>query len=117
MVKEATRQRGSCQLVIGRDARKSGPMVSGLIIPRCASMGINVTDLGLATTPTVEMAVSGSAADGGIIVTASHNPAEWNALKLLNENGEFLSSDDGLAVLRLLNRRILSLLKANRQVH
>ena len=88
-------------LVIGRDARKSGPMVSGLIITTLRSMGINVTDLGLATTPTVELAVSGSSADGGIIVTASHNPAEWNALKLLNENGEFLSSDDGLAVLEI----------------
>lgn len=88
-------------MVIGRDARKTGPMVSGLIISSLRSMGINIIDLGMATTPTVELAVTGSVAAGGIIVTASHNPAEWNALKLLNEKGEFLSSDDGLAVLQI----------------
>ncbi len=88
-------------VIIGRDARKSGPMVSGLIITTLRSMGINITDMGLATTPTVEIAVAGSGADGGIIVTASHNPAEWNALKLLNERGEFLSSDEGASVLEI----------------
>jgi phosphomannomutase len=88
-------------VVIGRDARKSGPMVNTLINTSLRSLGINVTDLGLATTPTVEMAVKGMNADGGIIITASHNPSEWNALKLLNEEGEFLSSEDGIMVLEI----------------
>jgi len=89
------------RVVIGRDARKSGSMVNGLIITTLQDLGINVTDLGLATTPTVEIAVTGLKADGGIIITASHNPAQWNALKLLNEKGEFLSSQDGLEVLTI----------------
>ncbi|NMB52660.1 MAG: phosphoglucosamine mutase [Bacteroidales bacterium] len=87
-------------VIIGRDARKSGPFVNSLVIDTLRCLGINVTDLGLATTPTVELAV-GNGACGGIIITASHNPAHWNALKLLNENGEFLSSDDGKEVLEL----------------
>ncbi len=88
-------------VVIGRDARQSGPMVSSLVITTLRSMGINVTDLGMAATPTVEIAVTGTGARGGIIVTASHNPAQWNALKLLNEKGEFLSANDGEEVLKL----------------
>ena len=88
-------------IVVGRDARSSGPMVSSLVIMTVRSMGINVRDLGLATTPTVELAVSGTGSDGGIIITASHNPANWNALKLLNEKGEFLSASDGNEVLTL----------------
>jgi len=87
-------------VIIGRDARKSGPFVNSLVIDTLRCLGINVTDLGLATTPTVELAV-GNGACGGIIITASHNPAHWNALKLLNEKGEFLSSDDGKEVLEL----------------
>lgn len=86
---------------MGRDARRSGSMVNSLVITSLRSLGINVTDLGLATTPTVELAVTGSKADGGIIITASHNPGEWNALKLLNEEGEFLSSTDGMKVLEI----------------
>ncbi len=93
-------QKKKLSLIIGRDARKSGSMVSGLISVTLQNMGINVIDLGMATTPTVEIAVTGTGADAGIIVTASHNPAQWNALKLLNEKGEFLSSDDGLSVLK-----------------
>ncbi len=89
------------KVVVGRDARKSGAMVNNLVITTLRSLGINVTDLGLATTPTVELAVTGLKADGGIIITASHNPSEWNALKLLNEKGEFLSSDDGMKVLEI----------------
>jgi phosphomannomutase len=88
-------------VVVGRDARRSGAMVNSLIISTLRGLGINVTDLGLATTPTVEMAVTGTAAEGGIIITASHNPAEWNALKLLDEEGEFLSDADGTQVLRI----------------
>lgn len=87
------------KVIVGRDARKSGGMVNNFVVNTLRSLGINVTDLGMATTPTVEVAVSGEGADGGIIITASHNPGEWNALKLLNEAGEFLSASDGTEVL------------------
>ncbi len=89
------------KVIVGRDARKSGSFVNNLVITSLKSLGISVTDLGLATTPTVEVAVTGTRSDGGIIITASHNPAEWNALKLLNEKGEFLSAADGTVVLDL----------------
>jgi phosphomannomutase len=95
------RNHGTLSVVVGRDARKSGPMVSSLVITTLRSLGINVTDLALATTPTVELAVTGTGAGGGIIITASHNPAQWNALKLLNEKGEFLSAADGEEVLAI----------------
>jgi phosphomannomutase len=88
-------------VVIGRDARVSGPMVSGLISNTLIALGIDVTDLGLATTPTTEMAVVNLQADGGIIITASHNHVQWNALKLLNGKGEFLSAADGERLLAL----------------
>lgn len=88
-------------MVIGRDARISGPMVSNLVIGTLQSLGIDVIDLGLSTTPTVEMAVPAENAAGGIILTASHNPKEWNALKLLNHMGEFISAADGAEVLAL----------------
>ena len=89
------------KVIVGRDARKSGSMVNNLVITTLRSLGINVIDLGMSTTPTVELAVTGIHADGGIIITASHNPAEWNALKLLNEKGEFLSAQDGMQVLEI----------------
>lgn len=95
------RGRGTMRVVTGRDARVSGPTVAALVNSSLRSVGIDVTDLGLATTPTVEMAVTGLGAGGGIILTASHNPAQWNALKLLNEAGEFLSDADGREVLAL----------------
>lgn len=95
------RHPGDINIVVGRDARKSGPMVSTFVITTLRSLGINVTDLGLATTPTVEIAVTGTSSAGGIIITASHNPGQWNALKLLNERGEFLSASDGEEVLAL----------------
>lgn len=82
------------KIVIGRDARVSGEMVSHLVVGTLMGMGADVIDLGLTTTPTVEMAVPDYGADGGIILTASHNPMQWNALKLLNEKGEFISGDD-----------------------
>jgi phosphomannomutase len=91
----------SFKVIVGRDARKSGSLVSNLVITSLRSLGINVIDLGMATTPTVEIAVAGTNADGGIIITASHNPADWNALKLLNEKGEFLSAEDGKKVLEI----------------
>jgi phosphomannomutase len=84
-----------------RDIVISGPMVNSLVVTTLRSLGINVTDLGMATTPTVEIAVRGLDAHGGIIITASHNPGEWNALKLLNEEGEFLSASDGNEVLKI----------------
>ncbi len=87
------------KVVIGRDARISGSLVSNIVSSVLISMGIDVIDLGLSTTPTVEMAVTHEKANGGIILTASHNPKQWNALKLLNEKGEFLSAEAGEKVL------------------
>jgi phosphomannomutase len=88
------------RIVIGRDARQSGKMVSNLVCGTLTSMGADVIDVGLSTTPTVEMEVVHHQADGGIIITASHNPAQWNALKLLNKNGEFFSTKEGELVLQ-----------------
>jgi phosphomannomutase len=88
-------------VVVGRDARISGKMVSSLVCNTLVGLGINVTDIGLSTTPTVELAVTLENADGGIIITASHNPKQWNALKLLNGKGEFLSGKDGEEVLKI----------------
>ena len=92
------------KIVIGRDGRISGPMVRDLVISTLTAMGIDVIDLGLSTTPTVELAVKWEKAGGGIIITASHNPKEWNALKLLNGEGEFISAEDGLIVLERAQR-------------
>jgi phosphomannomutase len=88
-------------VVIGRDARISGPMIHNLVVNTLIGLGIDVIDLGLSTTPTVEIAVPLEKADGGIILTASHNPKQWNALKLLNEKGEFLSGDEGAKILEI----------------
>ena len=90
---------GKRKVVIGRDGRMSGPMVSSLVSNTLVALGIDVVDLGLSTTPTVEIAVTTEMAAGGIIITASHNPREWNALKLLNAAGEFISGEDGADVL------------------
>lgn len=87
------------KVVVGRDARISGEMVSQIVIGTLMGMGIDVVNIGLATTPTTEIAVAHEGAQGGIILTASHNPKQWNALKLLNEKGEFLSAADGLKIL------------------
>ena len=89
------------KVVVGRDARISGPMVHNLVINTLIGLGIDVIDLGLSTTPTVEVAVPLENADGGIILTASHNPKQWNALKLLNEKGEFLSGVEGEQILEI----------------
>ncbi len=89
------------KIVIGRDGRISGAMVQELVVNTLTGLGIDVVDLGLSTTPTVEVAVKMANADGGIILTASHNPKEWNALKLLNEDGEFISAETGARVLEL----------------
>jgi phosphomannomutase len=90
---------GKNKVVIGRDARISGEMVRNLVVGTLQSIGIDVVDLGLSTTPTVELAVPDENAGGGIILTASHNPKQWNALKLLNDKGEFISDEEGKLVL------------------
>ena len=92
------------KVVVGRDARISGQMISDLVISTLVGLGIDVVNLGLSTTPTVEMAVTIENAQGGIILTASHNPKQWNALKLLNELGEFISGSDGEEVLNIAEK-------------
>ncbi len=91
-------------VVLGRDARISGEMISGLVANTLVGLGFQVIDLGLSTTPTVEIAVPLENAAGGIILTASHNPAQWNALKLLNHKGEFISAKDGEAILEIAEK-------------
>ncbi len=97
----AKRAGNNQKVVIGRDGRISGEMVQRLVVSTLNALGLDVIDLGLSTTPTVEMAVVFEKAAGGIILTASHNPKEWNALKLLNEKGEFISGEDGAALLEI----------------
>ncbi|GHN00694.1 phosphoglucosamine mutase [Cytophagales bacterium WSM2-2] len=96
--------RNGKKVVIGRDARISGEMVSNLVSNTLRGLGLHVVDLGLSTTPTVEIAVPIEKAGGGIILTASHNPIQWNALKLLNDKGEFISGADGAEVLELASQ-------------
>ncbi len=95
------RGKNNLTIVVGRDARISGEMVSSLVIATLNGMGCNVVNIGLATTPTTEIAVTGENADGGIILTASHNPKQWNALKLLNSKGEFLNAEEGARILEI----------------
>jgi len=95
------RSEGKIKIVVGRDARLSGLMVENLVISTLQGLGIDVINLGLSTTPTVEIAVPKENANGGIILTASHNPKQWNALKLLNEKGEFISGEDGAKLLNI----------------
>ncbi len=95
-----SQQSKNTKIVIGRDGRISGEMVSNLVVNTLIGLGFNVIDLGLSTTPTVEMAVKFEDAAGGIILTASHNPKEWNALKLLNSKGEFISAEEGKLILK-----------------
>ena len=95
---------GKLKVVIGRDARISGKMISDLVCSTLCGLGIDVIDLGLSTTPTVEIAVPLEKANGGIILTASHNPKQWNALKLLNEKGEFISGIDGEKLLEIAEK-------------
>ena len=95
---------GKLNVVVGRDARLSGEMISTLVIQTLIGLGIEVIDLGLSTTPTVEMAVPYHQANGGIILTASHNPKQWNALKLLNSKGEFISGAEGELLLKIATK-------------
>ncbi len=99
-----TTNKEKLKFVIGRDARISGEMVNNLVCGSLTGMGIDVLDIGLSTTPTVEMAVTESNADGGIIITASHNPKQWNALKLLNGKGEFINAAEGAEVLEIADK-------------
>ena len=100
-IKNRNKGKKDIKVVIGRDARISGKMISSLVANTLVGLGIDVIDLGLSTTPTVEIAVPLENADGGIILTASHNPKQWNALKLLNEKGEFLNGIEGEKILAL----------------
>ena len=95
---------GGKKIVVGRDGRISGPMVRDVVCGTLTGMGYDVIDIGLASTPTTELAVRMSGADGGIIITASHNPRQWNALKMLNREGEFLTAADGAEVLSIAER-------------
>ena len=101
---QKTQNKKELTLVIGRDARISGAMVNSLVTATLQGLGINVVDLGLSTTPTVEVMVPELNAAGGIILTASHNPKQWNALKLLNEKGEFISGKDGAEMLEIAEK-------------
>ncbi len=100
-VRNQSPEQTTIKVVIGRDARLSGEMISRIVASTLQGLGIDVVDVGLSTTPTVEMAVMMEKANGGIIVTASHNPIQWNALKLLNQHGEFLSAQDGALIIQL----------------
>lgn len=97
---------GNRKIVVGRDARISGEMVNHIVVGALQSIGMDVVDLGLSTTPTVEIAVHEEKAGGGIIITASHNPKQWNALKLLNSHGEFLSAKAGEEILRIAEDKV-----------
>uniref|UniRef100_UPI00404A2D8B phosphoglucosamine mutase n=1 Tax=Flavobacterium sp. TaxID=239 RepID=UPI00404A2D8B len=101
------------KVVIGRDARISGPMIHNLVVNTLVGLGIDVIDLGLSTTPTVEIAVPLEQADGGIILTASHNPKQWNALKLLNEKGEFLNGEAGAQILEIAESEAFSFVEVD----
>src|SRR5690606_30028845 len=102
------RNKNEYHVVVGRDARISGEMIQQLVMQTLVAMGIHVVDVGLSTTPTVEMAVPMEHADGGIILTASHNPKQWNALKLLNNKGEFLNAEEGKVIVDLSESNALT---------
>lgn len=108
------KQSGPLKVVIGRDARLSGPWIADLTVHTLRNQGIDVIDLGLSTTPTVEFAVESEAAGGGIIVTASHNPQNWNALKFLNSRGEFISEEDGKEILDIAEAQGLEFVTQNK---
>jgi phosphomannomutase len=112
--KEQPDKTSNTKIVVGRDGRISGQMVRDLVVSTLTSLGIDVLDLGLSTTPTVEIAVKMENADAGIIITASHNPKEWNALKLLNKEGEFISAEAGGKVLEIAAREDFSFAKVDK---
>lgn len=102
---DKTTTRNNRLMVVGRDARISGGMVCDIVVGTLMAMGFDVVNIGLASTPTTEMAVVGEEACGGLILTASHNPAQWNALKMLNEHGEFLNAEEGARVLEIADSK------------
>ena len=102
---DKTTTRNNRLMVVGRDARISGGMVCDIVVGTLMAMGFDVVNIGLASTPTTEMAVVGEEACGGLILTASHNPAQWNALKMLNERGEFLNAEEGARVLEIADNK------------
>ncbi len=104
---------GNNTIIVGRDARISGEMVNKLVCATLQGLGINIIDVGLSTTPTVEMAVPDKKAGGGIILTASHNPKQWNALKLLNQKGEFISDEEGKLVLEIAEKEAFEFAQVN----
>ncbi|HKI87492.1 MAG TPA: phosphoglucosamine mutase, partial [Draconibacterium sp.] len=108
-----TQESERLKIVVGRDARISGQMVSSLVVATLNGMGCDVINIGLATTPTTEIAVTEEKADGGIILTASHNPKQWNALKLLNSRGEFLNAEEGARVLEIAESEDFSFAEAD----
>ncbi len=108
---------GKKVIIIGRDARPTGAAISGIVSSTLMALGLDVVDLGLSTTPTVEMAVVAEQAAGGIIITASHNPIQWNALKLLNEKGEFISASDGAEMLKIAENEAYSFAEALKYGH
>ena len=107
------RRKDNYKVVVGRDARISGKMVQSLVMQTLSGMGIHVVDLELSTTPTVEVAVTMEHADGGIILTASHNPKQWNALKLLNKDGEFLNAEEGEQILKFVEEEDFDFAEVN----
>jgi phosphomannomutase len=113
LISKSSKNKKLC-IVIGRDARISGEMVQNLVAGTLKGLGIDVVYLGLSTTPTVEMSVVEHKADGGIIITASHNPKQWNALKLLNSKGEFISAADGEEVLAIADKEAFSFAEVTR---
>jgi len=108
LIKKSFKKKGRPRIVLGRDARISGDMVNRLVSGTLLGAGLDVIDVGLSTTPTVELAVTNEKADGGIILTASHNPKQWNALKLLNKDGEFISAAEGEDILKIAEKEDLS---------
>jgi len=104
VIRQAAKKEGRCSIVVGRDGRISGELVKNIVIATINFLGIDVIDLDLSTTPTVEMAVKFLKADGGIIITASHNGKEWNALKLLNREGEFIGQEEGKQLLSIAQK-------------
>ncbi|MCP4802779.1 MAG: phosphoglucosamine mutase, partial [Bacteroidetes bacterium] len=107
------RNKDNYKVVVGRDARISGEMIQNLVMNTLVGLGIHVVDIGLSTTPTVEVAVPIEFADGGIILTASHNPKQWNALKLLNFKGEFLNAKEGQNILDIAESKDMSFSTVN----
>jgi phosphomannomutase len=107
------RRKETYKVIVGRDARISGKMVQSLVMQTLSGMGIHVVDLGLSTTPTVEIAVTMEHADGGVILTASHNPKQWNALKLLNKDGEFLNAEEGEQILKFVEEEDFDFAEVN----